>query len=223
MARLTRLALDGHAHYVRQRCVHGQALTLDAEDERQLLAALQALSTQYSVAVWAYAVLADELQLLLCPAEAGSLGRFMQALGRRYVQAFNRRHARQGALWGGRFRAAVVEPGEWVLASMLRIDILARSTGRPGSAAHHAGEQRDPLLIDPPDLWALGNTPFERELEWRRRLQAGLAPAVDAALARAVHGAWVAGSPTFVAQVADRLGRPAQPRPAGRPRRPSTA
>jgi putative transposase len=215
-----RLALGGHAHYVRQTCVHGQALTLDAEDERLLLASLQVLSAQYRVAIWAYAVLRDELQLLLCPAEAEGLGRFMQALGRRYVQAFNRRHARQGALWGGRFRAAIVENGEWVLASMLQIDILAQASGSPGSAAHHAGERRDPLLSDPPELWSLGNTPFERELVWRQRLLAGQAPGVEAALARAVHGTWVVGSPAFCATVAGALGRPTQPRPPGRPRGP---
>jgi putative transposase len=219
MARQTRLAMGGHAHYVRQTCVSGQALTLDADDVRLLMSALQALSAQYPVAIWAYAVLREELQLLLCPAEAEHLGRFMQALGRRYVPAFNRRHARQGALWGARFRAAMIEPGEWVLASMLRIDSLAQACGGPGSAAHHAGERRDPLLSDPPELWSLGNTPFERELEWRRRLHVGQAPGVEATLARAVQGAWVVGSPAFAAEVAGLLDRPAQPRSPGRPRR----
>jgi putative transposase len=219
MARLPRLALAGCAHYVRQTCVQGQALTLDAEDERQLLTALRELSAQYRVAIWAYALLAHELQLVLCPESDAGLGRFMQALGRRYVQAFNRRHARQGALWAGRYRATVVEDGEWLLASMLQVDILADEAGRPGSAAHHVGQRRDPWLAEPSAYWLLGNTPFERELEWRRRLDAGLGPAVATALARGLHGAWVIGSPAFTARVAETLGRPAAPRRAGRPRR----
>ena len=219
MARLPRLALAGCAHYVRQTCVQGHLLTVDAEDERSLLAALRELSAQHRVAIWAYALLAHELQLVLCPETAAGLGPFMQALGRRYVQAFNRRHARQGALWAGRYRAAIVEDGEWLLASILRVDVLSRQTGRPGSAAHHAGEHRDPVLREPPALWSLGNTPFERELEWRRRLDAGLEPALDAALARGIHGAWAVGSAVFIARVANALGRPAAPRRAGRPRR----
>ncbi len=219
MARLPRLALAGCAHYVRQTCVHGQQLTVDAEDERQLLTALRELSVQCRVAIWAYALLVHELQLVLCPETDASLGRFMQALGRRYVQAFNRRHARQGAFLAGRYRATVVEDGEWLLASMLQVDILADEAGRPGSAAHHAGQRRDPLLAEPSAYWRLGNTPFERELEWRRRLDTGIEPAVATALAWGLHGAWVIGSPAFAARVAEALGRPATPRRAGRPRR----
>lgn len=33
----------------------------------------------------------------------------MQRLGRRYVHYFNRRHARTGILWEGRFRSSLVQ------------------------------------------------------------------------------------------------------------------
>lgn len=219
MARLPRLTVAGHAHCVRQATVHGQALTLDAADVQTLREALRALSASYRVAVWAYGVLPQALDLVLCPETPDGLGRFMQALGRRYVQAFNRRHARQGALWAGRYRAAVVEPGEWLLTCMLYAEHAAWLAQGPSSAPHHLGQTRDPVLADAPVLWALGNTPFERELAWRQRLEQGLDPDTEAQLARAVHGAWAIGSPAFVAGLAAATGRPAQPRRPGRPRR----
>ncbi len=219
MARLPRLTLPGHAHCVRQATVHGQPLALDAQDEQALLDAMRALSRQHGVAVWAYGLAPQALSAVLCPQAADGLGRFMQALGRRYVQAFNRRHGRSGALWAGRYRATVVEDGEWVLASMLHVERPAWQEGRPCSAAHHLGQRRDPLLADPAAFWALGNTPFEREGAWRQRLEQGLDDRTEATLARAVQGAWAVGSPAFLAAVGDAAGRPVLPRRPGRPRR----
>lgn len=219
MARLPRLTLAGHAHCVRLTTVHGQPLALDAQDEQALLAALHELAPAHRVAVWAYGFEAQALACVLCPHSTEALGRFMQALGRRYVQAFNRRHGRSGALWASRYRAAVVEPGPWLLAAMLHVERPAWQEGRPGSAAHHLGLAREPGLSEPPALWALGNTPFEREHAWRQRLEQGLDAATGSALAAAVQGAWALGSPAFVAAVAAASGRPAQPRRPGRPQR----
>ena len=216
MSRLPRLALAGMPHYLLQQGVHGQPLAVDEVDERRLLAALQEAATLHRVQLWGYALLPQALHLVARPEEADGLSRMMQTLGRRYVVAFNRRHGRTGALWASRFRAALVEPGEWLLLALARVDRLALEAGTPGSAPHHLGQHRDPLLADPPAFWALGNTPFERESAWQRRLDLGT-DVREAELARAVQGAWAAGSPAFVADVAARLGRPTAPRRPGRP------
>lgn len=218
MARLPRLALAGQPHCLLQQGVHGQPLAMDDTDRQHLLASLHEAAASQRVLLWGYALLPHELHLVACPASPDGLSRMMQALGRRYVVAFNRRHARSGALWAGRFRAAVVEPGDWLLAALARVDRLALEAGAPGSAAHHLGQRRDPLLADPPVFWSLGNTPFERESAWRQRLEAGPDPR-EADLARAVQGAWAAGSPAFVSAMTAELGRPAAPRRPGRPRR----
>lgn len=228
MARLARLALAGRAHYVAQATVHGQALAEDDQDRQALLSALQAAAAAHKVAVWGYALLPDGLQLVACPTSDEGLGRMMQQLGRRYVAAFNRRHGRAGALWAGRYRAAVVEPGDWLLSALCRVDELAlaqpaTAEGPWSSAPHHLGLARQVWLADPPEIWALGNTPFERENAYRARLHGGVEPARAAALARAVHGAWVAGSEAFAAEVAEAAGRPASPRRPGRPRRQAIA
>jgi putative transposase len=221
MARLSRLALPGLPHCVLQQPVHGSLLVQDDADRAALLKAVHDAAGRHQVAVWAYAIEPAALHLVLCPSTAEALGRMMQTLGRHYVPGFNRRHGRTGALWAGRFRAAVVEPGHWLLQALLRVDRLGGWADSEGarwcSAAHRLGQRRDPGLADPPEWWALGNTPFERESAWRMRLQQGLDQEAEAALARAVHGAWAVGSPSFKAKVAALAGRPTTPRPAGRP------
>jgi putative transposase len=106
MARLPRLALPGRAHYIIQRGHRGGPVFDDDVDRRAFLDALREASAAHGVAVHAYALPAGEVQLLATPPSAAALSATMQALGRRYVGAYNRRHGQSGTLWDGRWRAA---------------------------------------------------------------------------------------------------------------------
>jgi len=218
MARLPRLVVAGQAHFIVQRGHSGAPVFADDTDRAAYLAALREAAATARVQVHAHALLPSEVQLLVTPAEPAALSRFMQALGRRYVAAHNRRHGRSGTLWDGRFRCGVVEPGPTRLQALCVID-GASSERSLTSAAHRLGGPRDALLVDPPEYWQLGNTPFEREAAYRGLLQAGVPPAAVQALRSAAIGGWAAGSPRFKAGLANALSRPAQPRPRGRPRR----
>ncbi|MGL6108863.1 MAG: transposase, partial [Rubrivivax sp.] len=182
MARLRRLVLPGQVHHLVQRGHNRQAVFIDDEDRRQYLAALNEAAHANAVALHAYALLDHEVQLLLRPPTEAALSRMMQALGRRYVAGFNRRHGRSGTLWEGRFRAGVVQEGVHTLQSLLLIDTLAArhvqaqspQRGAWSSAPHRLGQHRDPLVTDPPEFWRLGNTPFEREAAYGAMLVQGL-------------------------------------------------
>lgn len=225
MARLPRLAIPGQAHYLILRGHSGQTVLVDATDRRQFLHALREASGLQAVLVHAYALLDNEVQLLVTPPTAGALSSMVQALGRRYVPAFNRRHERSGTLWDGRFHGAVVEAGPRLLAVLQLVD------GGPGteaadpataalqsSAAHRLGRQREAWLVDPPEVWQLGNTPFEREAAYRKLLVQGLGASELDAMRQAALRGWAIGSPDYLEQLADRTARPLQPRPRGRPR-----
>ena len=216
MARLRRLALTGFAHYVIQRGHNGQTAFVDATDRDSYCNALFAAAAAEPVQLHARALQACEVQLLVTPDEAGALSRFMQAVNRRYASAFNRRHGRSGTLWDGRFRAAVVEPGPLRLLALALVDTAAPADCT--TATQRLGGPRDASLVDPPEYWALGNTPFEREAAYRALLHAGLPPATSAALRRAALGNWAAGSPVAESWHVGEVGRPLAPRRRGRPR-----
>ncbi|MDP3086205.1 MAG: transposase, partial [Rubrivivax sp.] len=218
MARLPRLAIPGHPHYLILRGHSGQAVLTDDADRELFLAALREACSQHGVAVHAYALLDNEVQLLLTPPTAAALSRCVQALGRRYVPAFNRRHGRSGTLWDGRFHGAVVEAGARLLTVLLLIDGLGgaepgAASALQSSAAHRLGRQRQAWLVDPPELWQLGNTPFEREAAYGRRLSQGLGSTELDALRQAALRGWGIGSPDFLGAQAGSAGRPLQPRP----------
>lgn len=215
MARLSRLSIPGETHHVLLRGHGGVPVFADDEDRRRFLQALRDAAARHRTALHAYALGAAGAQFLCTPTDATSVGRLVQWLGRHYVSAYNRRHGRAGTLWDGRYRCALVEAGDWRLAALRLVDASDGWT----SAGHRLGLARDPALADPPEVWALGNTPFEREHAWRALLDEPLPPGVAEALRDAVAGGWAAGSPRFVAAVGEACSRPAAKRPRGRPRR----
>jgi putative transposase len=226
MARLPRLALADHLHLVVQQGHNGRAVFLGDADRQDFLAMLNDAARAQQVAIHAYVLLDTEVRLLATPGQDDSLGRLMQALGRRYVSAFNRRHERTGTLWNGRFRSCVLQASAWLLPATLVLESLPVRAGvvaqagdwRWSSARHHLGRERSALINEHSVYWHLGNTPFERELAHANLLSEGAPTSHVETLDAAVRGAKVCGDIAFRGEVAQRLVRPVQPRRRGRPR-----
>jgi putative transposase len=227
MARLPRLCVIGHPHLIVHRSHNRQPFALDDADRERYLAALHEAAAAHRVALHGYALVDHEVLLLATPQAPDALGRMMQGLGRRYVGAFNRRHGRTGTMWEGRFRSTVLESGRFLLACLRHVELAPVHAGlaadpahyRWSSADHHLGQRRDPLIQDHAVFWTLGNTPFEREHAYRLLLDQGQAESERRALADAAWKGWVIGSDSFAAEIAEASGRPAKPRPRGRPRK----
>jgi putative transposase len=217
MARLPRLVLPGHAHWVIQRGHGGRPVFVDQVDREAFLGALRDAATACSVQVLAWGLPSDEVQLLLVPASSAGVAQLVQAVGRRYVSAYNRRHGCAGTLWDGRFRCAALEPGAVLLELMTAIDALPLPAGQT-SLEMRLASQRDPLLSDPQEFWALGNTPFDREAAYRRRVAEGVPAGRLSAWRLAALGGWAIGGDGFLALAAQTTARPSRPRRAGRPR-----
>jgi putative transposase len=64
----------------------------------------------------AYVMTSNHEHLLLTPGKAGALSRLMHTLARNYAGLFNGRHGGTGTLWEGRYKACVVDSGNYFLA-----------------------------------------------------------------------------------------------------------
>lgn len=227
MARLTRLALAGELHLLALVGHNGAAVFADDADRLAFSGMLRQSASDHGVAVHAYVQLDNQVRLLVTPSRAEALGRMTQALGRRYVPAFNRRHGRSGTLWEGRFRSCVIDSPAWLLPATVHLEsqpvadglVAAATEWRWSSAMHHVGALRDPLVTEHPEYWRLGNTPFDRELAHARLLEQGIQRAQAEALDAALQRGHALGDGAFLARLADLTSRPLQSRPRGRPRR----
>lgn len=227
MARLRRLTAPGLPHHLIQRGNNRQAIFADEFDYALFLSELARLGELHGLAVHAYVLMPNHVHLLATPIGRETLPRVMQSLGRRYVRRFNDRHQRTGTLWEGRYRSTVVETDRYLLACMRYIElnpVRAGLVGEPAqylwsSHAHQIGLRVDPLITEHAVFWALGNTPFERQVAYRRVFEHVQAAGEVEKIRYATHHGWALGQQTFAEAIGSGTGRRAAPQRVGRPRK----
>lgn len=210
-----------------QRGNDRQVIFRDDQDRRMLLDWLRDAARQLNVAVHAYVLMPNHLHLLASPADSDGLSRMMQWLGRHYVPYFNRKYARVGTLFQGRFKAILIESERYFLVCSTYIELNPVRAGLTDSAeqfvwssyAHHAGTRFDPLLTDHELYWSLGNTPFQREAAYRLLVEQGLTATQVAAVTDATFKGWPLGAQPFKHSLQQRLQRSVGPAQLGRPRK----
>jgi putative transposase len=227
MARLSRLVIPGQVHLLLQRSHGGVPVFKQEEDCRLYLQTLGGLVAEHGVALHAYALTPEQVLLLATPASELSLARMMQALGRRFGAAYNRRHGRTGALWESRFRTTVIDAEAHLLDCIRYVEQaplrVSQKDGLPdavwSSASHHLGRCIDPLITEHGHYWQLGNTPFEREAAYRSLFEQSLPTSLEHQISHAATKGWVLGPPSFVQALEPQAGRRLAPLPRGRPKR----
>ncbi|HEY0846761.1 MAG TPA: transposase [Noviherbaspirillum sp.] len=225
MARLPRLVVPHHLHHVVQIGADRQAIFRESEDYAAFQRWLREASRQFKVAIHAYVLMPDHIHLLVTPADDVGLGRMMQWIGRHYVPYFNAKYARAGTLWQGRYKATVIEPEPYFLLCSRYIELNPVRAGLAVSPAdypwssygHHVGTKPDPVIVDHPVFWGLGNTPFDREASYRALVDQDLGRQDIQALTEATLKGWPLGSDTFKAGLAKLANRRVSPAKRGRP------
>lgn len=231
MARLPRLIVPQQPHHVIQWGNSRQPVFIDDEDRTVFLGKLREGGKQFGVAIHAYVLMPDHFHLLATPQSEEALGRLIQWMGRYYVPYFNRKYDRSGTLWQGRYRATVVESEKYFLLcssyielNPVRAGIAIDPAAYPWSSyLHHIGLKADPLIVDHVLYWALGNTPFERELAYRKLTEQGISKEELKLITDATVKGWALGSPSFLSNLEERIGRRVQPTKRGRPRKAQTS
>ena len=227
MARLPRLVLPGWPHHVIQRGNDRQPIVRTDADRRAWREILADVLEFSGVQLHAYVLMDNHFHLLLTPADAQSLGRMMQSLGRRYVGGHNALHGRTGTLWEGRYKCSPIETDRYFLACMryvelnpVRAGMVERAVDHPwSSATHHVGHRRDALVTEHPLYWNLGNTPFERQRRWLDLLEAGQDAGEARRITETTLKGWALGSEEFLRAQQEQAERRLAPRPRGRPRK----
>jgi putative transposase len=225
MARLPRLSLAGYVHHVILRGNNRQDIFRGVADYQRMLNLLFEHSRAFKVDVHAYVLMSNHVHLLLTPQADLALSKMMQAVGRSYVQAFNKIHGRTGTLWEGRYRSTLIQEDRYLLACMAYIDlnpVRAHMVTQPdgyawSSHGHYVGRSVDRLITPHALYWDLGNTPFAREAAYAELVHAGVTADQQGALTDAVLSGWALGDPGFMARLQTQTQRRLTKVKAGRP------
>ena len=223
--RTARLEIPGVPLHVTQRGVDRCMVFHDDHDRRTYRTLLWHACSRYEAKLHAFVLMGNHVHLLLAAAEQGAISSAMRHVGQSYTQHFNRRHARTGTLWEGRFKSSLVGDDRYLLTVMryielnpVRAGMVARPDDHRWSSVHlHLGECHDPWLALHPLYLALGRDAGARGTIWRRWLQEGI-PADDvSAIRRNLAQGRALGGAEFLETAQRRLGRAVAWRRPGRP------
>ncbi len=227
MARALRHVLPSYPYHLIQRGHDRRPIFVDDVDREHYLRWLDEACREYGLTLHAYVLMDNHVHLLATPLYEQALSQVMQSTGRRYVRWFNRRHGRSGTLWEGRFRSSLVDADSYLLACQRYIELNPVRAGRVMGAVdwawsshrHYVGMRVDPLVTPHPTIWALGNTPFERESAYRLLFEEPLPPPQQEWLSSRVRSGRPTASPAFQRRLESATGVQLLARPVGRPRR----
>ena len=225
MARLPRLTVTGYPHHVILRGNDRQDIFRNTTDYQRMLDLFEQHSREQGVDIHAYVLMTNHLHLLLTPQKEQGLPKMMQAVGRSYVQIFNKVHGRTGTLWEGRYRSTLIQTERYLLACMAYIDlnpVRATMVAQPedyvwSSYGHYAGRRHDRLITPHALYWGLGNTPFAREVAYAEMVHAGIQADQQRALTDATLSGWALGDAKFIAGLKAQTPRRLSKDRAGRP------
>jgi REP element-mobilizing transposase RayT len=157
MSRRLRTEFSGALWHITSRGVEKRNIFLDNRDRREFLSVLGRAVELNRWCLYAYVLMSNHYHLLLTTPEP-TLSRGMQRLGSLYAEHFNRRYTRWGHLFGGRFKAHLVQSdnhllttARYVVLNPVRAGITATAAEWPWSSyAATAGLTRAPhwLAVD---------------------------------------------------------------------------
>lgn len=225
MARLPRLVVPHQPHHIIQRGHDKQSIFRDSADHAAFLDWLKEGARRFKVAIHAYVLMPDHIHVLATPMDTDGLARMMQWVGRYYVPYYNQKYERGGTLWQGRYKATVLDAERYLLLCSRYIELNPVRNGLVAGLAdypwssymHHIGAKSDPLITDHRLYWALGNTPFDREIAYKLLAEQSLGSREVEAITQATLKGWALGTDDFKSGLEKQVSRRVSPAKRGRP------
>jgi putative transposase len=227
MARKRRFSIPGFPQLVIQRGNNRAACFFADEDRRFYLACLRDAARVCRCAVHAYVLMPDHAHLLLTPQGPADIPRFMQHIGRRFVQYVNKTHGRTGTLWEGRYRALLVGDDNKLLDCYRYVEFYPVRAGLAPSPADYrwssygcnALGDLDAIVTPHPAYLALGVNAGARRAAYTRLLCCDLDVTALHEVQQALQQELVLGSDCFKKEIEQTLSRRTRPGLRGRPRK----
>jgi putative transposase len=168
MARPLRIEFPGAIYHVTSRGDRREPIFVDDDDRRALLGVVAQSMPRFDAEVLAYCLMGNHYHFVLHTRQA-NLSRLMRQLNGVYTQAFNRRHAKVGHLFQGRFKAVLVDRDAYLMEvcryvelNPVRAAIVESPDAWPWSSyLAHVGRVETPAWLDTAGLhgYLLGREP----------------------------------------------------------------
>ena len=225
MPRKPRVSIAGVPEHLIQRGNNWQVIFASDEDMKAYVTWLKDYAEKFKVAIHAFVLMTNHVHLLCTPGTSAAISLMMQALGRRYVQYFNRSYRRTGTLWEGRFRSSLVQEETYLLQVYRYIELNPVRAGMVDDPADYSWSsyQSNALgksinLLTPHPLYlALGQTDSERQQHYRDLFRHQVDGELLSDIRKAANKGLILGNERFVLEVEALTGKELHEKKRGRP------
>ncbi|MEG3618390.1 transposase [Magnetovibrio sp. PR-2] len=216
MARLARVVVPGAPHHIIQRGVNDEQVFMSDDDYKLYIELMSEWCAKHKVKVLAYALMPNQVQLVVVPKTANGLARAIGEAHRRYARTVNTRENWAGYLWHGRFQSYPLDTAH-TLPACAYVERRPQATGAAktartykwSSAKAHLNGKDDALVTVAPML---------------KKAKGGWGDVIkgkdDADMAKALESHLSTGRPLgsdkFLDKVEAQLGRTLRPQKRGR-------
>ena len=160
MSRPLRIEFPGAVYHVTSRGDRRESIFEDDADRRALLAVVALGLTRFDAQMLAYCLMGNHYHFVL-HTRAANLSQLMRHINGVYTQSFNRRHAKVGHLFQGRFKAIVIDRDAYLLEVCRYVELNPVRAGMvdapqawPWSSYRaHVGEAAAPEWLDTGGLY----------------------------------------------------------------------
>ncbi len=149
MVRPLRLLVEDGTYHVTARGIESRDIFKDRADRAKLLAVLDRTVVRFGWRCLTFCIMDNHFHLLVQTPQP-NLSRGMQQLKASYAQAFNRRHGRDGPLFGGRFKARLIQKDAHLLEVFRYIALNPVRAGLCGDASQWAWSAHGAIAGDVP-------------------------------------------------------------------------
>jgi putative transposase len=176
MPRVARIQIPGMAQHIIQRGNNRTNIFCSPGDFQFFLAALRVLCLRYLLDIHAYALMSNHFHLVATPRTRSATSRVMCAMGSKYVRYFNRKYARTGTLYEGRYRSINIDTEAYWFTCMRYVELNPLRAGLVSAVdaynwssygANGLGAP-DGLVVPHPLYLSLGESPESRQRSWRQ-------------------------------------------------------
>lgn len=224
MPRKPRFIIPGQPLHIILRGNNREPIFYAEADYQYYLDRLKESSRKHSCAIHAYVLMTNHVHLLITPESVESPGRFMQMIGRYYVQYFNTTYKRSGTLFEGRYRSSLIDSDAYLLLCQRYIElnpVSANMVSHPADypwssyAANALGNVLRQLITPHEVYLALGEDMVERQEVYEDLFESEIGRTTAREIVEATNKGWVLGTEQYKQQIAAKLQRPVSPSARG--------
>lgn len=219
MARKTRIFLEGYTQHVLLQSLDVITLFQEEADYDTFISFAKEYSLKYGLAIHAYLLLCDSFEFVATPENAEALSKFMQSLGRQYVGYFNKKYARSGTLWEGRYKASLVEDGEYLLDLTCFLEKKTPQEHPYSSLGKNLHGKKDALVSHHALYKELGYTDRERIESYSKRCAQTRETQKEQFFDECLQKQLVTGTKKFIEMLEELLGTQITSKNRGRPKK----